>query len=391
MLPTRDLQLDVMRDSAKKQDKRRILLVSSAFYPEISPRSFRATELAKEFCRQGHEVSVVSKYRDFDYSGFLNEFPLSFRMWRKPAFPSFPNWKLPVFSFISRAISRILAILFEYPVIEEMFRVGKTLKSESGYDLLISFAVPFPVHWGVTRARSKESPVAGTWVADCGDPYMFARLDSVRKPFYFKYLEKRFCRDCSYITVPFDAMQIQFYKEFRSKMRTIPQGFNFNEIRLYEGKPIHEKHAFIFAGSVIPGKRDLVLFLEFLATYPKDFIFIVYTSQKDLFLKYTEVLGEKLILKSYIDRLSLIFEMSKVDFLVNVDTIHDSQSNIEAVPSKLIDYALSGRPVLNISSHRMDEDLVKEFLNGNYQRQRVIDKDNYDIRKVSTSFLNLLE
>ena len=34
------------------------LLVSVSFYPENSPRSFRATELAKELCRQGHKVLV---------------------------------------------------------------------------------------------------------------------------------------------------------------------------------------------------------------------------------------------------------------------------------------------------------------------------------------------
>ena len=54
------------------------------------------------------------------------------------------------------------------------------------------------------------------------------------------------------------------------------------------------------------------------------------------------MLGEKLLINGYIDRLSLIFEMSKADFLVNVDTIHDNNSNVEAVPSKLIDYALQG-------------------------------------------------
>ncbi len=41
--------------------KLRLLLVSNAFYPEISPRSYRATELAREFCRQGHDVVVVTK------------------------------------------------------------------------------------------------------------------------------------------------------------------------------------------------------------------------------------------------------------------------------------------------------------------------------------------
>ena len=62
-------------------DRKKILLVSSAFYPEISPRSFRATELAKEFCRRGHDVTVISKFREHDYSDILNEFRMDFRMW----------------------------------------------------------------------------------------------------------------------------------------------------------------------------------------------------------------------------------------------------------------------------------------------------------------------
>ena len=52
--------------------KKRILLVSSGFYPEISPRSFRAAELAAEFVRQGHKVAVHTKNREFDYTEFLN-------------------------------------------------------------------------------------------------------------------------------------------------------------------------------------------------------------------------------------------------------------------------------------------------------------------------------
>ena len=43
---------------------KKILLVSNGFYPEISPRSFRATELAKELVRQGHSVKVTTHPRE---------------------------------------------------------------------------------------------------------------------------------------------------------------------------------------------------------------------------------------------------------------------------------------------------------------------------------------
>ena len=370
---------------------KKILLVSRAFYPELSPRSFRATELAKEFYRQGHDVTVISKFRNYDYFDFLAEYPVTFKMWNKSRFPKFPEFQKKPFSIFSRGISRLLSTLFEYPGIEEMFQVKKMLKHENGYDLMISFAVPFPVHWGVAWTRSEKRPIAKTWVADCGDPYMFARLDTFKKPFYFKFPEVSFCRKCDRISIPFKEMQVRFYPQFISKITVIPQGFNFSEIRLYEGKPNNDKPVFIFAGTIIPGKRDLTLFLDFISSLPTDFLFIVYTNQPEWFEKYKLMLGDKLEIYGYIERLSLLYEMSKADFLINVDTVLDNHSNIEAIPSKLIDYALTDRPILNISSANLDEKMVMEFLNKDYSRQRILKKSSYDIRKVSLQFIELLK
>lgn len=371
-------------------DKRNILLVSSAFTPELSPRSFRATELAKEFSIQGHRVTVFTKTRDHDYTDFLKSFPMTIKTWNKSIFRPIPSFRNKYLSFLSRILTRILGLLFEYPAIVEMFQVKKLLKGEIGYDLMISFAVPFPVHWGVAWARSKKNIIADIWIADCGDPYMLGRIDTFRKPFYFKYFEINFCRKCDFLTVPFDGMKEQFYPQFIGKIKTIPQGINFNEIKKYDGKIINEKPVFVFAGTVIPGLRDLSLFLNYLSTLNIDFLFNVYTNQIEWFSNYKELLGEKLSILGYIDRLSLIYKMSKTDFLVNVDTKYDSMTNVEAIPSKLIDYALSGRPILNINSANLDTEMVNEFLNKNYSRRRKINIEAYDIKVVSEAFLKLL-
>lgn len=370
--------------------RKNILLVTSAFYPELSPRSFRASELAKAFCSQKHKVTVITKFRDFDYSMFLAEYPVTLKMWGKSSSPALsPKVKQKV-DKISRIFSRVLMLLFEYPEIKEMLRVKRMLKGENLYDLMISFAVPFPVHWGVAWSRTKTHMIAKTWVADCGDPYMFARLDTFRKPFYFKFLEINFCQKCDYISVPFKEMSNQFYPQFSSKIKTIPQGFNLDEIRIYNGEINNEKPIFIYAGSIIPGKRDLRLFMDFICSLDRDFLFLVYTNNSDWFNAYKEKLDEKLIISGYIDRLPLVFEMSKADFLINVDTELDSRTNIEAIPSKLIDYCLSGRPILSINSAILDEDLVMEFFNQDYSRQRIINKNNYDIKIVTTAFLKLV-
>ena len=366
-------------------NKKRILLVSSAFYPEISPRSFRATELAKEFCRQGHEVTVITRKRDFDYSSFLDEFPVELKMWHDPSLFNLPNSKIKIVKLFSKILTRII----EFPNILFMNKVKKMLEKEQGYDLMISFAVPHPVHWGVAKVHPVKKQISKVWVADCGDPYMLSRFDSFPKPFYFKRYEMDFCEKCDHITVPFIDLRKQFYPQFSDKIVEIPQGFNFDEIKISDTKHDNKAPVFIYAGSVIPGIRDLDNLLDFLKTYDKEFLFIVYTNQFGYYKKYKEILGEKLQIKGFIDRLSLIYEMSKADFLVNVDTVHDNKDNTEAIPSKLIDYALSGRPILNINSADLDKDNLIRFLNKDYSGRRMINKNNYDIKKVAKSFLDL--
>lgn len=366
---------------------KKILIVCRAFYPDISPRSFRATELAKEFARQGHDVTVRFPTRDYDYSSFEIKNNLKIKNLGQL------NWKgvelkgSKVELLLRRALKRGLQVLLEYPGIELMFKVSDMLKQEKRYDLLISVATPHTIHWGVARVWDKKKEIAKTWIADCGDPFMFARLDTFKKPFYLKYFEKDFCKKCDFISVPFTAMHEQFYPEFKRKIITIPQGFDFREIIKYEGLVKNDRQTFIYAGSIIPGLRDLSLLLDFLKDYKKDFLFIVYTNKPKWFDNYKEQLSSKLVVKEFIERIPLIFEMSKADFLVNVDTRLDSESNAEAMPSKLIDYALSGRPILSINSGRLDTNKVQAFLAGDYSGARIIDINRYDIRVVSNQFL----
>ena len=370
--------------------KYKILLVSSAFHPELSPRSFRATELAKEFCREGHDVTVITKNRGYDYSSFFKKYPVNLKMWENSSFMKVPKVNIQQIDFFIKGLYRILSLMFEFPAIIEMFKVKQMLRNEKSYDLMISFAVPYPVHWGVAGSLNGKNNIAKKWVADCGDPYMFARLDTFKKPFYFKYPEIDFCKKCDYITIPFRELQEQFYPQFKPKMRVIPQGFNFDEIKLADNYKKNSVPHFIFAGSVIPGLRDLDQFLTFLCSLSVDFRFIVYTRQEEYYKKYKDILGAKLELRGFVDRHTLIYEMSKMDFLVNVDTVHDTNNNVEAIPSKLIDYALSGKPILNINSANLDENNVLRFLNGDYSGRRMVNKSNFDIKIVAAKFLNLI-
>lgn len=170
-----------------------------------------------EFSRQGHDVTVITRFRNHDYKNFLSESPICLRMWSKYRLKEVPNIGGRWTRLLARIINRVLKVLFEYPTIEDMFKLKKILKHENGYNLLISFAVPYPVHWGVAWSRTRKHKIAGKWIADCGDPYMGDILDTFRKPFYFKYIEMWFSRKADFLTIPIEGAIDGYYPEFHRK------------------------------------------------------------------------------------------------------------------------------------------------------------------------------
>ncbi len=364
--------------------KRKILILSATFYPANSPRSFRTTELAKEFARQGHEVVVYIPHNGFDYSAFLQEHPIQLKHLGKLSYKPIKLKGKKMEMLLRRGVKRALGLLFEFPSIELMFKVSRHLKEESGYDMLISIAVPYPIHWGIARIRSGRNRIAKTWVADCGDPYMGEATDSFRKLFYFKYVEKWFFRKTDFISVPFEGARSAYYPEFQEKIRIIPQGFRLDELAIPEYKKKEGCPVFAYAGSFIPGRRDPGPLLDCLLKNKAEFRFIVYTSQSGMLVPFKKKLGEKLIIRDYVSRDDLLLVLAGMDFLINFDNNTHTQ-----LPSKLIDYAITGRPIFNISSDT-DLSIIMEFLKGDYSRKMDLPpSSDYDIRTVVKKFAQL--
>ena len=369
-------------------DKKKILVVSRSFYPENSPRSFRTTELVKEMCRQGHDVTLITIKDEKEHPAIEKEFgvkikdmgPLRF----KPINLSKGSSLLILFK---RAVNRALLLLIEYPDIELMFKVKKALKKESGYDLLVSIAVPHPVHWGTAWARSKKNPIAPVWVGDCGDAYMgVIKHDSFSKLFYFKYLEKWFCRKADYISIPNIMMKVNYYPEFHPKIIEIPQGFKFDDVQVQKTQPNHAVPTFAFAGIFMRTTRNPTSLIEYLIKTGKDFKFIVYTRTPDLLLPYLPVLKDKLEIRQYIPRLQLLGELAQMDFLINI-----GYDPAQQAPSKLIDYCLTGRPILSLSTNEADKNIIDQFLSGDYSGAfKNNNLEQYRIENVCRLFTGLI-
>jgi hypothetical protein len=197
-------------------------------------------------------------------------------------------------------------------------------------------------------------------------------------------VEKWFCRKADFITIPIEGARSAYYPEFHEKIKIIPQGFRLDKVELPAYKKTSPHPVFAYAGGFIPGKRDPRRMLDFLSSREEKFQWIVYTGMPELLLPYKEKLGEKLILREYIPREELLKVLSGMDFLVNFDNNTQTQ-----LPSKLIDYAITGRPVFNVSSDT-DLSLLLEFFRGNYAgRMELAPPEDYDIQTVTKKFLLL--
>ena len=363
----------------------KIIIVSGFFYPQKNPRSFRTTELTKELTRQGHHVTVYIPQNNYDYSDFKRNSELDINFIdinRKIKFELKGNKLLDI---VGKIVNRFLNTFLAYPDIQYLWKLPKLFSKTVECDLLISIAVPHPIHWGVEKSLRKNPKLAKIWIADCGDPFMLCQTDTFKNPFYFKAFEKSFCRRTSYITIPVESGKEGYYPEFWNKISVIPQGFDFTKIRKVEKFIPNKIVTFAYAGGFIPGFRDPRPILDFLVEQKIDFIFYIYTNQSNLVEAYKPVLGNKLFVSNYIERDELIYKMSSCDFLLNIENGTSVQ-----LPSKLIDYALSGRPILSIFSQNVDKDKFVQFLNKDYSQQLRVDNiDDYNIKNVAKKFIDL--
>jgi hypothetical protein len=270
---------------------------------------------------------------------------------------------------------------------ELKYRVkDKLLSINYSYDLLISIASPHTIHWGVNSALKINSKLTKKWIADCGDPFMLADNMQYKQPFYFKYLEKNFCKRADFITVPTINSYLGYYPEFKNKIITIPQGFKFYNLQQTESEKDKGGRIIIaYAGSLNEVRRNPTNFIKFLEKNNVNYTFYIFSSNTSIIKGLNHLIGNKIIISDYIPREKLLHELSKVDFLINFQN-----DGVTQVPSKLIDYSITGKPILSIKSNNFDEKIVNEFINFNFQNRLLInDIEQYKIENVVNRFLEL--
>ena len=359
----------------------KILIISRHTFPMQSPRAFRTAELSEELSRLGHDVLLYTVQGKYDYSEYEKETGVTMRSIKTRWATSASDGSMR-HNIIDRLMFHFFHRILFFPEIEFKFCVSDIIKENPYYDLLITIAYPHSIHMGAARAKKKYSSLfPKTWIADCGDP--FFNNPFIKFPRYMEKYERGWCEAVDYITVPTEGSKDGYFAEYRDKIRVIPQGFDFSKTPVGEYKK-NDIPTFIFCGSVYPGKRDVRSFMDFLLARKEPFKFKL-MMKSPLDAKYEVESNHQIEYIIGKDRKEVIMECSKADFLINVINPNRTQT-----PSKLIDYGISGRPVLNISNDFCEHEEFEEFCAGDYHQQLVLpDLKQYKIINVAKQFLSL--
>lgn len=360
----------------------KIVIIGFWTYPKKTPRAFRTWNLAECFSEKGHDVTLYAytggKNYDKETKGLFKVKNLGIcKPWCDD---SVSTIKMPLYM---RVINKFVKEINLYPYNKCYPHIKAALQEEGKIDMLISVAYPHVVHWAVSKYIDRNN--VKTWIADCGDPFMGDPFTKHRAS--LEKVERDWCNKVDYITIPVEGGISAYYPEYQNKIRVIPQGFKIDnvDIKEYKKNPIP---TFGFAGLVYPNLRDPRKFLEYIYNKDINVRFIVY-SKCEVFQEFQKLMPEKIEIRGLVDREVLIKELSGVDFLINIKNLTGVQ-----VPSKLIDYTLMSRPILDISTQftNSEEENFQQFLNGNYSnRHEDIDITQFSITTVCDAFINLVK
>lgn len=362
----------------------KIRILTGHYSPEIHPRAFRAELLGKEFTKQGDDVEIIAlrKIKDFNYENYTKEFKIKVKNIGLYS----GNLKSHSNSKTLNSLKRTTDYFLNGRLFLNAYRIYKYIKNLPSVDIFISCSTPFMNHLGSYFLIRDAKKSRTKYFADCGDPLYYNKQSP--KAIYFKYIEKIVLREFNYVLVPSKDC-IKAYDAFVSvdKLKISPQGYDFSNLKEFTYKK-NNPVTFAYAGAFYNDIRNPNFFLSYLCGVAKEFKFVIYyrnvdEKMYDLLKKYKIILKEKLVIHQNIPRQLLVEKLSKMDFLINMDNIVDYQ-----IPSKLIDYCASGRPVYNCSANNFNKQTFVNFMNYNFQEELKIDKKLFDIKNIVSEMKN---
>jgi hypothetical protein len=348
------------------------LIIIYSYKPALSARAFRWAALAEHWASQGHHVDVIAAWQpglasneqlegvnvhrvnNILFSLLLNRAPASIAIAPSDA-PPRPIW---IFRFILRGL-RTLWRTFYWPDAAMLWygptlRKARALMHQRHYDALITVSPFFTSH------LVGEQLHAGHWLADYGDPFSFQDIEPHNNWLFYRRLnravERRIFRRVDVISVttePTGDIYAGQFPESAAKITVIPPLLSLPSVH-GATPPADGRIRLVFAGMLYPHTRRPDLLLKLFAALMQrpalarclELHFIGETGLvSDAFTPYRHFIDQgSIVLHGVLPREQVHEHTQRASILVNIGNRTPYQ-----LPSKVIEYAATGKPVLNLT------------------------------------------
>jgi len=361
----------------KMNDKnKKILVVTHQYLPHTSPRTTRWKLIVDELINMGHQVTVITgtkqvkKEKNIIYIGNKTSSSVVNQVRKRSNNLSGSSVLKKLFYKFLKKIYRIIIKTFAWPDYSmfwllSIYRKKKNLNLD--YDLMISVSLPFSSHIAAYILNKKNNK---EWLMDIGDPFTLKKdapeNNKILYGFLNKYYENKFYNL---------ANKILFTHE--DSMSAHIKHFDINPEKTFIGNPISEFKEEIFSRSLkydyklnpikfgyfgvfTKGVRSPENFMNlFEGTQNIEFHWYVNQDSKNEIIKFSN--NSKSIFHSLVSRDEALKRMAgSVHCLLSIGNLNTTQ-----IPSKVIEYISTGKPVIHFSEIDNDpvENIAKEFNN----------------------------
>jgi hypothetical protein len=351
----------------------RVLIVSCWYAPREHPRALRWSAIAREWAARGARVTVLCAAG----AGLPPEEIVAgvqvVRVGRGPAAATGGAGETPrATARLARGTWRALrwpdwACRWYLPA----RRTARALLAAAPYDRLVSVSDPFTSHLVALAARRAQPRLP--WLVDIGDPFSLQEQTPVNNPWLYRGLNRRAearvlaAASAAAVTVP--SLRARYAAAFPAaapKFAVIPPLYapppGGADVTVF---PADGRLRLLWVGTLYRAVRDprpLFALARRLLAGPLGARLELHLMGdagdcRDLVAAAVRELRGRLVAHGVVPRSTALAAARQAGCLVNIGNATGHQ-----LPSKLAEYAASGRPILNLEGS--DADTSREFLAG---------------------------
>lgn len=373
----------------------KILIITYYYTPAISPRAFRWTTIAEYWAKKGEYVKVICSWEPgLERSEIINDVHIhrigntAVKMLRKRLKDndSIKNVTLKEKEKSKNKLSLFLKYIYNHTWKKiywpdfaclwyfSALKKAKYLLTTGKYDRLITVSIPFTCHM-IGLNIKKHNPDL-LWIMDIGDPFYVLDATPVNNHKIYRRLnyltERKIINYTDIITVTTEALLKMYgdlFPKSNKKIYVIPP-----LISLSENNNNIDNHIFIkknmirlvFVGTLYKTIRSpyflLKYFKKLLQTSLGDRLELHFFGDindcASSFEFYEDLLNNKIFIHGLVTHNVALQATKEADFLINV-----GNNTFYQLPSKMVEYMSSGKPIINFISSSNDSSLplIKDY------------------------------